>query len=171
MRGREEYMSKSSVRTVFSEISFSVDRPRDMQDIKDVKPQVDHLCCRRNSDEHYRPKYGFEHSKCVSKSLSEMLTCRLPCFLFFFSPSPELRVWNLKSWSGIPAAVLLRSRILPVFHRFPNPFFCFLITIFLIFFSIIGCNVFSDFWGEKKSYFYWFKNHRGGLISPRKSAW
>ena len=35
-------MSKSSVRTVFSEISFSVDRPRDMQDIKDVKPQVDH---------------------------------------------------------------------------------------------------------------------------------
>ena len=54
------------------------------------------LCCRRNSDEHYRPKYGFEPSKYVSKSLSEMLTCRLPCFVFFFRrpPSSGSGTWN-----------------------------------------------------------------------------
>ena len=89
------YMSKSSVRTVFSEISFSVHWPYDgTSKIWNHRQTTLCSCCRRNSNEYLQTKTRIwtksHDGSCltsVNKSLSEMVTLSFAVF-FFFAPSP-----------------------------------------------------------------------------------
>ena len=111
------YMCKSSLRTVFSEISFSVHwqepikchwpYPDGTSKIWNHRQTTLCSCCRRNSNEYLQTKtriwtkshYGYcLTSKCVNKSLSEMVTLSFAVFFFRSVPSS----WS-GTWSSDPA--------------------------------------------------------------------
>ena len=74
-----------------------------------------------------------------------MLTCCLPCFVFFFAV-PRAQGLELEVLIRHSRCCFTKTSHPARFSSFSESLFLFPPnTIFLIFFSIIGCNVFSDF--------------------------